>query len=169
MITDGCDVLLMLFIIHVLAGGCNSLCIAVARVKTVALLRYYPYTMPKMGKVDAKSKTTTPAQSEIEQVVDVSAKQMAKSQVLTSLLTMSWRLAIALLVPIAVGARLDSHFGTKPSYTLVGFVLAVALASYIIYIEFQELQANQNTPATRKNDKKNKNATKRSPKKKGVV
>jgi F0F1-type ATP synthase assembly protein I len=56
---------------------------------------------------------------------------------------MSWRLAVAILIPIFIGLKLDSHFGTKPSYVLAGFMLAIALASYMIYVEYREIQADQ--------------------------
>lgn len=112
-----------------------------------------------MTKAAAKPKTTTSAENGLEQLIDASGAQMAKSQVLASLLTMSWRLAAAILVPIIIGINLDSRFGTKPSYALAGFMLAVALASYMIYVEYQEIQASQaaqDASDTRKSSRKKK-------------
>ena len=40
-------------------------------------------------------------------------------------LDMSWRLAIAVLVPIIGGFELDSHIGTTPALTVVGFIIAM--------------------------------------------
>lgn len=40
-------------------------------------------------------------------------------------LDMSWRLAIAVLVPIIGGFELDSHIGTTPLLTVVGFIIAM--------------------------------------------
>ena len=96
-----------------------------------------------MKQAAAKRKTTTSAEIGLEQLIDNSAANMAKSQMLSSLLTMGWRLAVAILVPILVGLKLDARFGTKPSYVLAGFMLAVALASYMIYVEYREIQADQ--------------------------
>ena len=40
-------------------------------------------------------------------------------------LDMSWRLAIAVLVPIIGGYELDKHLGITPALTIVGFLLAM--------------------------------------------
>ncbi len=97
----------------------------------------------EMRKAAAKPKTTTSAERGLEQLIDGSARQMAKSQILGSLVNMSWRLAAAVLVPLFIGLRMDAHFHTKPSYTLAGFMLAIMLASYTIYAEYREIQANE--------------------------
>lgn len=41
-------------------------------------------------------------------------------------LDMSWRLAIAVLVPIIGGFELDQHLGTTPALTIIGFLVAMA-------------------------------------------
>jgi len=41
-------------------------------------------------------------------------------------LDMSWRLAIAVLVPIIGGFELDKHLGTTPALTIIGFLLAMS-------------------------------------------
>jgi F0F1-type ATP synthase assembly protein I len=48
---------------------------------------------------------------------------------LVSALTMSWQLAIVVLVPIIGGHELDIHLKTSPYLTIVGFGLA-ALGTY---------------------------------------
>lgn len=96
-----------------------------------------------MNKAAAKRTTTTSAESGLEQLIDASASQMARSRILGSLMTMSWRLAVAILIPIFVGLKLDDHFNSRPSYVLAGFMLAIALASYMIYAEYQEIQSDQ--------------------------
>lgn len=40
-------------------------------------------------------------------------------------LDMSWRLAIAVLVPIIGGFELDQHLGVTPALTIVGFLVAM--------------------------------------------
>lgn len=45
---------------------------------------------------------------------------------------MSWRLAIAVLVPIIGGFELDKHLGTAPALTIIGFLLAMAGLFFIL-------------------------------------
>lgn len=44
---------------------------------------------------------------------------------LVAALDMSWRLAIAVLVPIVGGYALDKHFGITPALTIIGFLVAM--------------------------------------------
>lgn len=44
---------------------------------------------------------------------------------LVAALDMSWRLAIAVLVPIVGGYALDKHFGITPVLTILGFLIAM--------------------------------------------
>ncbi len=96
-----------------------------------------------MGKAAATSKTTTSAQGDLEQLIDSSAKSMARTQVFASLLGMGWRLAVAVLVPLLLGVRLDNRLNSEPAYTLSGFMLAIGLSSYMIYREYQHIQSDQ--------------------------
>lgn len=41
-------------------------------------------------------------------------------------LDMSWRLAVVVLVPIVGGFEIDSHVGTTPLLTVIGFLVAIA-------------------------------------------
>jgi len=45
---------------------------------------------------------------------------------------MSWRLAIAVLVPIIGGYELDKHLNTAPGLTIIGFLLAMGGLFYIL-------------------------------------
>ncbi|HET7529131.1 MAG TPA: AtpZ/AtpI family protein [Candidatus Saccharimonadales bacterium] len=45
---------------------------------------------------------------------------------LVSALDMSWRLAIAVLVPIIGGYEIDKHLDTSPVFIIVGFLVAMA-------------------------------------------
>lgn len=47
-------------------------------------------------------------------------------------LDMSWRLAIAVLVPIIGGFELDKHLHTTPALTIVGFIIAMAGLFFIL-------------------------------------
>ena len=51
---------------------------------------------------------------------------------IVAVLDMSWRLAIAVLVPIIGGFELDKHFDTTPALTIVGFLLAMAGLFFIL-------------------------------------
>ena len=41
------------------------------------------------------------------------------------MLSMSWQMAVAVLVPTVGGYQLDDHFKTTPYLTLIGLMLAV--------------------------------------------
>ncbi len=51
---------------------------------------------------------------------------------LIAALDMSWRVAIAVLVPIIGGFELDQHLNTAPALTIVGFLLAMAGLFFIL-------------------------------------
>lgn len=51
---------------------------------------------------------------------------------INSALDMSWRLAIAVLVPIIGGFELDKHFNTAPFLTIVGFLLSMTGLFFIL-------------------------------------
>lgn len=45
---------------------------------------------------------------------------------MSAVLDLSWRMAIVVLLPIIGGFELDKHLGTSPSFTILGFILAMA-------------------------------------------
>lgn len=59
-------------------------------------------------------------------------------------LDMSWRLALAVLIPIIGGYRLDSWLGTTPLLTIVGFLLAMAGTGLVMW---RTLQVANDMPA----------------------
>lgn len=52
-------------------------------------------------------------------------------------LDMSWRLAIAVLVPIILGAELDKKFKTTPVLLIIGFILAMAGMALVMWRTLQ--------------------------------
>jgi len=52
-------------------------------------------------------------------------------------LTMSWQLALIVLIPIVGGFELDRKFHTKPLLTVLGFVLALVGVSAIIWRQYR--------------------------------
>jgi len=51
---------------------------------------------------------------------------------------MTWRLAIAIMVPIVGGALLDEHFNTSPTLTIIGFVIAMISFGFIMWQTLQK-------------------------------
>lgn len=56
----------------------------------------------------------------------------SRSILVAATLDMSWRLAIAVLVPIIGGFELDQHLNTTPALTIIGFLLAMAGLFFIL-------------------------------------
>lgn len=48
-----------------------------------------------------------------------------KSAFIGAVLTMSWQLAIVVLLPVIGGYQLDNHLKTSPLWVIVGFVIAI--------------------------------------------
>lgn len=67
-------------------------------------------------------------------------------------LDMSWRLAIAVLVPVIAGFKLDEKFKTTPLLTIVGFLLAMGGFALVCW---QTLQAASKIPVPKVNYKPN--------------
>jgi F0F1-type ATP synthase assembly protein I len=68
--------------------------------------------------------TTTAAHSKNHS--DTPNKEMkASSQFIGATLTMSWQLAIVVLVPVIGGFEIDKHFGSSPVGTIIGFLIAM--------------------------------------------
>ncbi|GAC1386963.1 MAG: hypothetical protein NVS1B7_6490 [Candidatus Saccharimonadales bacterium] len=91
----------------------------------------------------AKRETTNdPVAREMQQLI---AAETIKSQFLSSALTMSWRLLIAVVVPIVSGVKIDEHFRTSPAYTLIGLVVAAVAGSVSVWSVIRDLNTAQNT------------------------
>jgi F0F1-type ATP synthase assembly protein I len=73
---------------------------------------------------------TAPAPAEIEGISNRARSNRAIFVI--AALDMSWRLAIAVLVPIIGGFELDKHLGTTPALTILGFLLAMAGLFFIL-------------------------------------
>ncbi|MDL2342117.1 MAG: AtpZ/AtpI family protein [Patescibacteria group bacterium] len=75
----------------------------------------------------------------------ISTDKVAKSDDLSqklfvgTMLSMSWQMAIAVLVPTVGGYQLDNHFKTAPYLTLIGLTLAVVGSVLIIRNALKEL------------------------------
>jgi len=65
-----------------------------------------------------------------------------KSQFIGASLSMSWQLAIVVLVPIVGGYKLDQYFNTSPLWVIVGFVLAMIGFFVIIHRALSDFDEN---------------------------
>lgn len=72
-----------------------------------------------------------------------------RSVLLIAALDMSWRLAIAVLVPIIAGFELDKHFDITPVLTIIGFLVAMAATFFILKRTLQTADAKFNTGVKR--------------------
>ncbi|HTE22795.1 MAG TPA: AtpZ/AtpI family protein [Candidatus Limnocylindria bacterium] len=85
-----------------------------------------------MGKAAAR-KTTTRSNKpgdDIQQALDTFN---ARQQFFTAALTMSWQLALTVVIPVVAGVKLDQKLDTSPSLTLAGFFLAAFAACTVVW------------------------------------
>jgi F0F1-type ATP synthase assembly protein I len=95
---------------------------------------------------ETKTPETTPSPKTAANTSNVTAGKPENPQSIFVImaLDMSWRLAIAVLVPIVGGFELDSHLGTTPLLTVLGFVLAMIGFGLVIW---RTTQVANNLPA----------------------
>lgn len=104
-------------------------------------------------KKAAVRKTTTPAEAELQQVIDTFD---AKQQLFTSVLSMSWQLALTVVIPVVAGVKLDQHFDTAPSLTLTGFFLAAFAACTVVWNTVKDVNKAQAIEDNKKISKRKK-------------
>jgi len=68
-----------------------------------------------------------------------SSKDQSKAIFYASTLDMSWRLAIAFLVPFFAGFFIDNYFKTSPFWTLIGLVIGIVLSVVIVLQSFKKI------------------------------
>lgn len=93
--------------------------------------------------MEATNKAETKSGRGRQKAVSVNAEVPDSFEVkqlfISSALTMSWQMAIAVLVPIVGGYYLDQYFKTTPLITLLGMVAALALVILIVRKTIAEL------------------------------
>lgn len=107
----------------------------------------------KQSGQNKSSKLPEATSSKIEEAFDSTAKQMAGQQIIGGLINVGWRLAVAVLIPIMIGIQIDKGSGKDSTNTFGGFVLAICLALYIIYKEYQQIQRDQSSQETARRNK----------------
>lgn len=97
----------------------------------------------EMTKAAAKSSTTTePATDKLDQYAeDLNAQ--ARSQFMGATLNMGWRLAITVVVPLVAGVKLDEHFHSSPSLTILGLMIAVVAGCVAVWSTVKEVNKEQ--------------------------
>lgn len=94
-----------------------------------------------MVKTAVQRKPTAPvAQDDIERSLAVLA---ARRQFISSALTMGWQMAGMVIVPVFIGVRLDEHFNSAPSYTLVALFFAIGGAVWVVRRTIQQVNRDQ--------------------------
>jgi F0F1-type ATP synthase assembly protein I len=104
-----------------------------------------------MKRAAAKKTTTDTAGSDLEQYIE---SLNAKQQFLGAVMSLSWRLAFTILIPVVIGVKLDQSFDSAPSYTLAGLMLAAIGGSISVWDTVKEVNATQ----SESDKEKNKNA-----------
>lgn len=96
--------------------------------------------MIQMGKAAAKKNMTTTTEEDARQYLQVLD---AKSKFLATTLGMGWRLALTVLIPLIAGIKIDERYNSSPSYTLAGFMIAVAGGAAVVWNSYKQVNAEQ--------------------------
>lgn len=67
----------------------------------------------------------------------------AKSRFFAVTIGMGWRLALTVLIPLVAGIKIDQRFDSSPSYTLAGFMLAVAGGAVVVWDSVKQVNQEQ--------------------------
>ncbi len=86
----------------------------------------------------AADKTTN-----IDDVEQNLAALVAKRQFLAATSNMGWRLALTVIIPIVGGVKIDEHFKTTPSFTLVGLMVAAVAGCTAVWATVKEVNRQQ--------------------------
>lgn len=62
-----------------------------------------------------------------------------RREFLVSAGTMSWQLALVVLVPLYAGSRLDQRLHSSPVWTLIGFVVAMIGTAVVVGYQLKRL------------------------------
>lgn len=97
-----------------------------------------------MTETKTPETTPSPKPAANSSQVTVGKPENPQSVFVGMALDMSWRLAVAVLVPIIGGFELDTHLGTTPLLTVIGFIIAMIGFGIVIW---RTTQAANNLPA----------------------
>jgi F0F1-type ATP synthase assembly protein I len=109
-----------------------------------------------MGKAATRKRTTI---ENSDPALDALAVFQARNMLVSEIVTMGWKLALMVLLPIFIGVQLDNRFNTKPSLTLAAFFIAIFGAGVMIFKTYNDLMtqaALEQASPIKKKVKKNK-------------
>ncbi len=93
-------------------------------------------------------KTAVPSKSENRSNNDAKTTKTdvnPNNQFIGAALSMSWQLAIVVLVPIIGGFKLDQYLKTSPAGIIIGFIIAMVGTTIIIRKSFNEFNETSAT------------------------
>lgn len=90
-----------------------------------------------MGKTNSLKRR--PKSKFVDPAIDQLAVMDARSMLVANLISMGWRLALMVLLPIFLGIQIDKKLDSAPSVTLAAFFIAIFGAGILIYRTYVEL------------------------------
>jgi F0F1-type ATP synthase assembly protein I len=88
-------------------------------------------------------KTAAKKTTEIDNIEKTLMATTAKRQFLASTTNMGWRLAVTVVIPIVAGVKLDERYGSSPSFTLGGLMIAAIVGSSVVWKTVKEVNQEQ--------------------------
>lgn len=85
----------------------------------------------------APKKTPSPLDGQAKPAKAVDQRSNPRTEFVAAALTMSWQLAIVVLVPIIGGFELDKKLNMLPLLTIVGFIVAMVGMAIVVWRQLQ--------------------------------
>ena len=92
-----------------------------------------------MKKTTTPIKTPSPHAEHSPMAAEVGHEKNPRTEFISATLTMSWQLAIVVLVPIIGGFELDKKLHMTPLLTIVGFIIAMIGMALVVWFQFQQV------------------------------
>jgi F0F1-type ATP synthase assembly protein I len=102
-----------------------------------------------MTKTTAPDKTPSPNQVDKGQSSE-GGNNNSLMMFISAVADMSWRMAIVVLAPIIGGYELDKHLKTTPSFTILGFILAM-VGTFFVLKQMLKVYGGQSEPNSKEN------------------
>lgn len=103
-------------------------------------------------KSKRRSRYVDPAVESIDQMAVINARDM----MFGNLVSMGWRLAVMVLLPIFIGVQIDKWLDSSPSVTLAAFFIAIFGAGVLIYRTYNEMNSQSEIDSRMKRIKKSR-------------
>jgi hypothetical protein len=75
------------------------------------------------------------------------------ASLLDAAIQMSWKLAIAVLIPLIGGVKLDQHYKIFPYLTITGALIAIFGVTYVLWKVLRDFNQSYQLPAKTKDAK----------------